>query len=128
MVRRPRTSGDITTFVWALYFSAGLLGAAITGPMADAGLIKEMFWIAIPMAAQVVIPILFKCFPERRLAPSERGFQRHVYEKNKQYFVAAFAMAIGSVGLMFINLFDSGWQVNLAYCLLVSVFLCSMAW
>ena len=66
MVRRPKTGGDITTCVWALYFSAGLLGAAITGPMADAGLIKEMFWIAIPMAAQVVIPVLFKCFPEVR--------------------------------------------------------------
>jgi len=37
-------------------------------------------------------------------------------------------MALGSVGLMCINLFDSGWQINLAYCLLVSAFLCSMAW
>ena len=47
------------------------------------------------MAGQVVIPVLCKCFPERRLAPTQRGFQHSIYKQNKKYFGAAFAMALG---------------------------------
>ena len=73
MVKRPKTGGDLVTWVWAMYFTAGLIGSSIAGPMSDNCMIREMFWIAVPFAAQVAIPALCKFFPERQLAAADRG-------------------------------------------------------
>jgi len=127
MVKRPKTGGDLVTWVWAMYFTAGLIGSSIAGPMSDNCMIREMFWIAVPFAAQVAIPALCKFFPERQLAAADRGVQWATLKKNRPYFIVAAAMACGSVGLALVSLYATSWKTKLAYALTCSVVLCIIA-
>jgi hypothetical protein len=73
MTKRPKTGGDLVTGGWSLYFTAQLIASVFAGPMSDRGLIREIFWLAVPMSAQVVIPVWCGCFPERKLPLNKRG-------------------------------------------------------
>lgn len=53
MALNPRTGSDVVTFVWWSIMVGNLVGSVCVGPMADAGHIKTLFWLATPLAAQV---------------------------------------------------------------------------
>jgi hypothetical protein len=56
MALNPRTGSDVVTFVWWSIMVGNLVGSVCVGPMADAGHIKALFWLAAPLAAQVCYP------------------------------------------------------------------------
>eukprot|EP00729_Bicosta_minor_P030454 gene30454-28990_t len=60
--------------------------------MADRNLVREIFWIAVPFSAQVVIPIYCGFFPEKQLPKAKRGIQWHVLKANKPFFAIALLM------------------------------------
>ena len=58
MVKHPETGADLVTWVWMSYHVGTLLGSALTGPMADYISPRAIFWVALPLAAQILIPTL----------------------------------------------------------------------
>eukprot|EP00039_Didymoeca_costata_P001508 m.53017 g.53017 ORF g.53017 m.53017 type:complete len:590 (+) comp10836_c0_seq1:169-1938(+) len=127
MVRKPKTGGDLVTWVWLMYFSATLAGAYITGALPDSGKYREMFWFAVPMAAQVALPVLLGCFPEKRLPRGQRGIRTEIFQRNLPYFKLAAIMAAGSIGLLIVHLLSESYRVLLIYSLTTSIFLCIAA-
>jgi MFS family permease len=124
MTKRPKTGGDLVTWVWVLYFTARLVAALFAGPMSDHGLIREIFWLAVPVSAQVIVPVYLGCFPEQKLPPNRRGVQWAKWQQNKPYFLIAALMGCGSVGLSLATLLAHGWKTKLAYSLVASTVLC----
>ncbi len=55
MVQMPFTGSDCVSFVWGVYMLGQLVVSGIVGPMADAGYVRAMFYICIPLAAQVLV-------------------------------------------------------------------------
>ena len=58
MVKHPETGADLVTWVWLSYHIGTLIGSALTGPMADYVSPRAVFWVALPLAAQILIPTL----------------------------------------------------------------------
>ena len=58
MVKRPETGADLVTWVWLSYHVGTLIGSALTGPMADYVSPRAIFWVALPLAAQILLPTL----------------------------------------------------------------------
>lgn len=54
MVQHPFTGPDCVTFVWGCYSVGQLMASAAVGPMADAGYARALFYICVPLAAQVL--------------------------------------------------------------------------
>ena len=54
MVQQPFTGPDCVTWVWGSYMVGKLISSGLVGPMSDAGLVRELFLICIPLAAQVM--------------------------------------------------------------------------
>jgi hypothetical protein len=58
MVKHPETGADLVTWVWLSYHIGTLIGSVLTGPMADYISPRAIFWVALPLAAQILIPTL----------------------------------------------------------------------
>uniref|UniRef100_A0A0G4I6L7 Folate/biopterin transporter n=1 Tax=Chromera velia CCMP2878 TaxID=1169474 RepID=A0A0G4I6L7_9ALVE len=95
--RLPATGSDMVSFVWSLTTIGALLGTTIIGPLADALHAPEIsnhqfdeesrrkqlqdwspapmsivFWICLPLALQIVIPVALNWMPERRMDRPDR--------------------------------------------------------
>lgn len=46
---------DMVTWVWASYMSGQLVAAFTVGFMADAGYIRQIFWVGVPLAGKCKI-------------------------------------------------------------------------
>lgn len=113
MGKRPATAGDLTSFVSLLFFGAGIVAAAIAGPLADAGRFAAVVWTAVVPSAQVVAPIAAGCFPERRRQPGDPRTP-----VPWRYVAIAVCMAGSSLGLTYVNIQNTspGPKVAAALC------------
>ena len=53
MVQHPFTGSDCVSFVWGVYMLGQLAASGVVGPMSDAGLVRQVFLICLPLAIQV---------------------------------------------------------------------------
>jgi predicted MFS family arabinose efflux permease len=73
MRRHPESGGDVVTWVWASYHMGALFAAVITGPIADSGNLRAIFWVCLPLALQVIVPTVCGYLQDPRLAAGDRG-------------------------------------------------------
>lgn len=97
MVKRPETSSDLVSFVWGLNNLGGFIGSIVAGPMGDHLNPRYIFLVAVPVAAQVIIPTVTGWFPEERLPPDERGIRHDKLRKHPNLVKLSFFMTIGAV-------------------------------
>jgi folate/biopterin transporter len=128
MREKPETGGDMVTWVWATYHLGALLAACITGPVADQGNPRIIFWICLPIALQVILPVSQGYLKDARLPEAHRGPK---WEKLKTYprvFSLACLMAISALVQAAVNLaFRSQPSVQMTYTLTVAVSLCLLS-
>lgn len=96
MVENPSTSSDLVSFSWAIFFSGSLFGSLVTGPLADHFNPRVIFLVCIPLAAQVIVPVVCGFFPERRLAPGQRGIRRDRLRAHSNMFRLAGLVTLSS--------------------------------
>ena len=53
MVKHPATSSSLVSWVWGNYHIGALGASMLVGPLADLVGPRVIFWICIPLAAQV---------------------------------------------------------------------------
>lgn len=53
MAANPHTGTDAVTWVWWCVMMGQLVGSVIVGPLADRGDFKTVFWVSVPLTAQV---------------------------------------------------------------------------
>lgn len=114
------------SWVWAAYMLGTILAAVVVGPMADAGLSKGMFWICVPLAAQIVFPALRGWLPEERVPRSSKCFQRDKFHAHRGVFILAGLMGTGAIGLIIVTLVGDA-TAKLIYAIVSSVLLSLLA-
>lgn len=120
MVARPETGADLVSAVWIFIQFGTLAASGLVGIFAD----KDpslFFWVSIPFAAQILLPIFLGWLPEDRAVP---GAQRPKWEANKKYFGLAILMSAGALGLGVASLWGSS-VVQAAYSITISTVLCA---
>ena len=73
MRKHPESGGDVVTWVWASYHMGALFAACVTGPLADSGDIRTVFWVCLPLAMQVMVPTALGYLRDPRLPADDRG-------------------------------------------------------
>eukprot|EP01051_Picozoa_sp_SAG22_P007057 SAG22_NODE_484_length_9912_cov_23.425150_7_plen_194_part_00 len=79
----------------------------LVGPLADMVGPRVIFWICIPLAAQIILPSLWGWLPEKKLSREERGLNTAIIHHQPRLFVLALAMAVAALGMALINLFGT---------------------
>ncbi|CBZ52516.1 unnamed protein product [Neospora caninum Liverpool] len=129
MVELPEIGPAIVTFVNALISIGQATGKMVVGPVSDRLGTRPLFWLALPLASSVVIPICLNYLPEKKLDSADlQVLRRHLWAQ-KHVFVMGLALATASLGVAVISLFDSQ-QILIVYSLCAGVLLsliCCMA-
>lgn len=97
MVKRPETGSDLVSFAWGLQSAGALFGCVISAVMISKFEPRFMFLVALPLAAQVVIPTLTGKFPEKRLPENQRGIRFDRLNEFPDLFKLAVVMTIGAL-------------------------------
>lgn len=120
MVAQPETGADLVTAVWVFIMFGTIGGAGLVAIFAD----KDpslFFWVSLPFAAQILVPIAVGWLPED---PAVAGVRAAKWQANKKYFGLAVLMSAGALGLGAASLWGSA-VVQAAYSITVSVVLCA---
>lgn len=121
MVDRPETGSDLVSAVWLFAMLGQLAASAFVGVFVDSGYPPIFFWVALPFAAQVLVPLAVGWLPE---APASGGFRADRVRENRAYFGLAFLMTVGALGLAPASLWGSP-VVQAVYAISLSVTLCA---
>jgi folate/biopterin transporter len=125
MVKVPESSSDLVTWVWGSYHLGSLLATAFTGPIADHFSPRAVFWVAIPLAAQIVVPTLGGAMPEEWVPRGARGLDRAKLTAQPWLFGLALAMAVAALAMAVANMFGSQLEQSIT-ALSCSVVLCGL--
>lgn len=97
MVKRPDTGSDLVSFAWGLHSVGSFFGSLVSGPMGDYVKARYIFLVAVPVAAQVLVPTLIGWFPEERLPPEERHIRHDKLTEHPNLVKLSVFMTIGAV-------------------------------
>lgn len=121
MVALPETGADLVTAVWVFSMVGQLAASAFVGLFVDSGYPPIFFWVALPFAAQVLVPMAVGWLPEE---PSAEGFRKDNVRENRAYFGLALLMTVSALGLGPASLWGSP-VLQAVYAVSVSVMLCA---
>ena len=107
---QPQTGPDLVTWVWMSYHVGTLLGSCLTGPMADYVSPRAIFWVALPLASQILIPVLNGALMEEKIPKGQRGLDWPKLSAQPRLFGLAVAMGFASLVLAAVNLFGTRFQ------------------
>ena len=82
---------------------------ADAGPMADYISPRAVFWLALPLAAQILIPTLSGALLEEKVPKGSRGLDWQKLGAQPRLFGMALAMAAAAVGMACVNMFGDRW-------------------
>lgn len=97
MVNRPDTGSDIVSFAWGLKCAGAFIGCIISAVMTSAFTPRLMFFVTLPLAAQVILPTVTGWFPEHRLLPANRGIRHDKIAAYPNLFKLSVVMTIGAI-------------------------------
>lgn len=128
MVQHPDTSSALVSWVWGQYHVGALIASTLVGPLADAVNPRIIFWIAIPLAAQIIIPTCLGYLGEERLPHGQRccHVEKEKVKAQPRLFGLAMIMAVLALGMAGVNLFGTQ-MMQLIYAISASVFLCTLS-
>lgn len=122
MVARPETGSSLVSWVWGVYHLGGVFAACMLGPLIEAIGPRAVWWIAVPFAAQVIIPAFLGWLPEQRVDP---GPKLGLLRQHPRVFFLAFLMAAAALAHVGVEL-AGGDTAQFVYAIVVSALLCAM--
>lgn len=121
MVALPETGADLVTAVRAFSIMGHLAASAFVGLFVESGYPPIFFWVALPFAGQVIVPLAAGWLPEE---PAPRGPRKDKVREKRAYFGLALLMTVGALGLGPASLLGSP-VLQAVYAISVSVTLCA---
>ncbi|CBZ50881.1 putative BT1 transmembrane domain-containing protein [Neospora caninum Liverpool] len=124
MEKNPEMKADIVTFVFMCWMVGNLIGTSIVGPISDAVGTQPLYYLALPIAAQSVVPIVLGFLPEEKV---QFRILTNKLLGHKRFFLMALAIGVAATGVVVITIaFPGSSAVMIPYCSLVSVFLIAL--
>ena len=121
----PETGSDLVTWVWGSYHLGALMAACITGPVADSGDTRIIFWVCLPIALQIMVPTALGYLHDARLPRGSRGARWDKLQAHGRVFSLAVLMALCALVQAGVNLvFRAQPVVQMVYTLGVAILLC----
>ena len=122
MVAVPESGSDMVTTVWSLYQAGTFFSALVVAGVADRDP-SNFFWVCLPIAAQLALPVGAGWLGEKRVVG---GFRREKISANGRYFFLGSMMGIAAIGLGAASLWASV-LMQAVYSIIVGVVLCGMS-
>ncbi|KYF44057.1 BT1 family protein [Toxoplasma gondii ARI] len=120
MVEVPDVGPAVVTFVNALISVGQATGKMVVGPVSDRLGARPLFWLALPLAVSVFVPICLNYLPEKKLDHADlQVLRRHLWAQ-KNVFVMGIALATASLGVAVVSLFE-GQRILIIYSLCAGV-------
>lgn len=123
MVLHPETGADLVSAVWGLNMGGSFMASAVVGVIADHFNARVIFWVCLPLAAQIIIPIAAGWLPEPSVSP---GVRMDKLAAHPALFRLCLAMAFGALGLAFVSLLATP-TTQAVYSITASTVLCVAA-
>lgn len=123
MVLHPETGADLVSAVWGLNMGGSFMASAVVGVIADHFNARVIFWVCLPLAAQIIIPIAAGWLPEPSVSP---GVRMDKLAAHPALFRLCLAMAVGALGLAFVSLLATP-TTQAVYSITASTVLCVAA-
>ena len=125
MRAHPETGSDLVSWVWGSYHLGALMAACITGPVADSGDTRIIFWVCLPIALQIMVPTALGYLHDARLPRGSRGARWDKLQAHGRVFSLAVLMALCALVQAGVNLvFRARPVVQMLYTLGVAILLC----
>lgn len=124
-----KTGADaVVTFVWACITLGAFIASCGVGPLADHFSPQLIFWITLPMALHLVVPLTFGFLPEEQL-PKElhNRLQMDKIRTRAGVFTLALATATAAVLLAILSLLSTP-EIQFAYCITATAGLIGVAY
>lgn len=128
MVLKPHTGSDLVSYVWAAYSIGMLLGATVAGPMSDYLEARFTFLVALPLAAQIVLPTLLGWIPERRLPLSERRVRSEKLEAHPHLVKLALSSTAAALATALAALHSAHVQFMCAFLTSITMTVLGVVW
>lgn len=118
---KPETSSHVVTFVWVCITVGCLLASGLVGIVVDNLGPTVLFWISLPLAMHLIIPLCANFLHEEKVQVELRNrLQITKLKQEGAFFVLAVATAIGALTLAIVSLFGSP-TVQAVYSIAASV-------
>jgi hypothetical protein len=115
MKKLPAYGSDLVTYVWSGITFCGAIGVLLAGPAIDLLGPYNVAFIAVPLAAAIVVPTLLGWHGEQRLPVERRGLNRAKIQEQKDVVVTAAVLGIACVltaGSAIIGMVRFPWSVH----------------
>jgi len=119
MVSKPETGADLVSAAWGFFQVGGFIAAGLVGGLVGRTSPRVLFWVTLPAALQIIVPVLAGWLPEDRTTVRFRGDR---VRANAVYFGLGAAMGAAALGLGAVSLFGDT-VAQAAYSLSVSAVL-----
>jgi len=119
MVSQPHTGADLVSAAWGFFQVGSFIAAGLVGGLAGRTNPRVLFWVTLPAALQVIVPVLAGWLPEDRTTVR---FHSDRVRANAVYFGLGAAMGAAALGLGAVSLFGDT-IAQAAYSLSVSAVL-----
>lgn len=97
MVQHPESGSDLVSLVWGLIHVGGFVGSIVAGPMADYLNPRYIFIVCLPLAAQVIMPVLSNSLSDPLLPPDQRGVRMDKIRRHPHLVRLSIVMTIGAL-------------------------------
>ena len=126
MVAHPETSSALVSWVWGMYHVGALAASTMIGPLADAVNPRIIYWIALPLAGQIILPTLLGYLGEEQLPRGQRccHVEKEKVRAQPRLFFLAMVMAVAALGMALVNLFGT-YLAQSIYAVCASITLCT---
>jgi len=122
MVAVPESGSDMVTAVWSLYQAGAFFSAIVVAGVADRDP-ANFFWVCLPIAAQLTLPVGAGWLGETRVVG---GFRWDKVSANGRYFALGSLMGVAAIGLGAVSLWASV-LTQATYSIVASVVLCGLS-
>eukprot|EP00802_Teleaulax_amphioxeia_P010046 Tamp_10071.p1 GENE.Tamp_10071~~Tamp_10071.p1 ORF type:complete len:642 (+),score=101.05 Tamp_10071:129-1928(+) len=131
MQAKPKTGSAMVSLVWGCFQLGALIAACVVGPVADSFNPQVLFWVCIPLAAQIIYPTSRNWLADEKVPDDRRGLnwallQQHPYIVGYCLLMALCALGNGLIDTLFFE--DHGIQMAYALTCAIGLSILAFCW
>ena len=129
MQEKPATGSMMVSYVWGLWCMGTLVAALLVGPLADSTNPKYVFWLCVPLAASIILPVAKGFLGDAKVSAEKRGKMDWALARQHPLIMAyCLTMAAAALGNAVLDTLLFDWhRLQFGYAIVASVALSVLA-